>query len=167
RALAMVKFASGALRMPTFLRFTAAATTTVLLSFATFVLAPSGVIGPLGFGSVALASPAGAAQERVQERETKTIEKEKPAEPTPPPPKEEQSVTEHSIKLGGATIPYKAVAQTILLKNEKDEPQALIYSTTYTRTDVKDLSQRPISFIYNGGPGSASVWLHMGAFGPR
>jgi len=107
------------------------------------------------------------AQERTQEKETKTVEKEKPGEPTPPPPKEESSVTEHSIKIGAQTIPYKAIAGTILLKNEKDEPQALIYSTTYARSDVKDLSQRPISFIYNGGPGSASVWLHMGAFGPR
>jgi carboxypeptidase C (cathepsin A) len=107
------------------------------------------------------------AQERAQERETKTSEKEKSAEPTPPPPKEESSVTEHSIKIGGQTIPYKAIAGTILLKNEKDEPQALIYSTSYIRTDTKDVSQRPISFIYNGGPGSASVWLHMGAFGPR
>jgi carboxypeptidase C (cathepsin A) len=109
------------------------------------------------------------AQEHPQEHETTrtTVEKEKPAEPTPPPPKEESSVTEHSIKLGGQTIPYKAIAGTILLKNEKEEPQALIYSTTYARTDAKDLSQRPISFIYNGGPGSASVWLHMGAFGPR
>src|SRR6267142_1354637 len=64
-----------------------------------------------------------------QEKETKTIEKEKPAEPTPPPPKEESSSTDHSIKIGGQTIPYKVVAQTIMLKNEKEEPQALIYST--------------------------------------
>src|SRR5260370_31384650 len=106
------------------------------------------------------------AQERTQEKETKTLEKEKPAEPTPPPPKEESSSTEHSIKIGGQTIPYKAVAQTIMLKNEKEEPQALIYSTSYFRTDSKDPA-RPISFIYNGGPGSASVWLHMGAFVPR
>jgi carboxypeptidase C (cathepsin A) len=106
-------------------------------------------------------------QERARETETKTTEREKPAEPTPPPPKEESSATEHSIKIGGQTISYKAIAGTILLKNEKEEPQALIYSTTYTRSDVKDLTQRPISFIYNGGPGSASVWLHMGAFGPR
>ena len=55
----------------------------------------------------------------------------------------------------------------ILLKNDKDEPTALIYSTAYTRTDTKDATQRPVSFIYNGGPGSASVWLHMGAFGPQ
>src|SRR6266403_3758518 len=101
-----------------------------------------------------------------QEKETNTVEKEKPAEPTPPPPKEESSSTDHSIKIAGQTIPYKAVAQTIMLKNEKEEPQALIYSTSYFRTDSKDPA-RPSSFIYNGGPGSAPVWLHMGAFGPR
>src|SRR5713226_9277293 len=115
---------------------------------------------------LALTPLAASAQERTQEKETKTVEKEKPAEPTPPPPKEESSSTDHSIKIAGQTIPYKAVAQTIMLKNEKDEPQALIYSTSYFRTDSKDPA-RPISFIYNGGPGSASVWLHMGAFGPR
>src|SRR5947207_5726862 len=83
------------------------------------------------------------------------------------PPKEESSVTEHSIKLGGQTIPYKATAQTILLKDDKGEPTALVYSTAYTRSDVKDLSARPVAFVYNGGPGSSSVWLHMGSFGPR
>jgi carboxypeptidase C (cathepsin A) len=89
----------------------------------------------------------------------------KPA--TEAPPKEESSVTDHTIHIGGQTIAYKATAATILLKNDKDEPVASMYSTAYTRSDVKDLSQRPIAFIYNGGPGSASVWLHMGAFGPR
>ena len=92
--------------------------------------------------------------------------KNKPAEPAPKA-KEESSVTDHTLKIGGQTIPYKATASTILLKNEKDEPTALIYSTAYTRTDAKDATQRPLSFIYNGGPGSASLWLHMGAFGPR
>jgi carboxypeptidase C (cathepsin A) len=102
---------------------------------------------------------------RAQEKETKAGEK--PAEPASPLPKEESSVTDHSIKIGGQTIPYKATAATILLKNDKDEPTALIYSTAYTRSDVKDLSQRPVSFLYNGGPGSSSVWLHMGSVGPR
>ena len=127
---------------------------------------PSRLRVPAAIFLLALASLALRAEERTQEKETKTVEKEKPAETTPPP-KEESSVAEHSIKIGGQTIPYKAIAGTILLKNEKDEPQALIYSRTYARTDAKDLSQRPISFIYNGGPGSASVWLHIGAFGPR
>jgi carboxypeptidase C (cathepsin A) len=105
--------------------------------------------------------------QETREKETKTVEKDKPAEPAPPPPREESSVTDHTVKIGAQAIPYKATAATILLKNEKEEPTALIYYTAYTRTDAKDLSQRPVSFIYNGGPGSASIWLHMGAFGPK
>ncbi len=90
------------------------------------------------------------------------------AKPTPEAaPKEESSVTEHTIKIGGQTIPYKANASTTFLKDEKGDPTASIFSIAYTRSDVKDLSARPIAFIYNGGPGSASLWLHMGAFGPR
>lgn len=103
---------------------------------------------------------------RAQEKDAKPADK--PAEAAAPAPaKEESSVTDHTIKLGGQTIPYKATAATILLKNEKEEPTALIYYTAYTRSDAKDLSQRPVSFVYNGGPGSASVWLHMGSFSPR
>ncbi len=83
------------------------------------------------------------------------------------PAKEESSVTEHSIRIGGQVIPYKATAGTVLLKNENGEPIGLMYSAAYTRSDVKDFSTRPIAFLYNGGPGSASMWLHMGAFGPR
>jgi carboxypeptidase C (cathepsin A) len=81
--------------------------------------------------------------------------------------KEEWSVTDHSIKIGGQTIPYKASAGTTLLKNDKGEPTGLLYSVAYTRSDVKDLTTRPVAFLYNGGPGSATMWLHMGAFGPR
>jgi carboxypeptidase C (cathepsin A) len=81
--------------------------------------------------------------------------------------KEEVSMTDHSIRIGGQTIPYKATASTTLLKNDKEESTGLLYSVAYTRSDVKDLSTRPVSFLYNGGPGSATMWLHMGAFGPR
>jgi len=81
--------------------------------------------------------------------------------------KEESSVTDHTIRIGGQTIPYKATASTTQLKNEKGEVTGLMYSAAYTRSDVKDPSQRPVSFLYNGGPGSATMWLHMGAFGPR
>lgn len=83
------------------------------------------------------------------------------------PDKEESSVTEHTIHLGNQTIPYKATASTTMLKNDAGDPTGLIYSVAYTRSDVKDPSTRPISFLYNGGPGSATMWLHMGAFGPR
>jgi carboxypeptidase C (cathepsin A) len=80
---------------------------------------------------------------------------------------EQWSVTQHTIKLGGQAIPYKASAGTTLLKNDKGEPTGLLYSVAYTRSDVTDASTRPVSFLYNGGPGSATMWLHMGAFGPR
>lgn len=82
-------------------------------------------------------------------------------------PREEWSVTEHTIQIGGQTIPYKASAGTTLLKNDAGEPTGLLYSVAYTRNDVKDPSKRPVAFLYNGGPGSATMWLHMGAFGPR
>src|SRR5579872_1531797 len=97
----------------------------------------------------------------------KEKDKDKAAETAIAAAKEESSVTEHSVRIGGQTIPYKATASTTLLKNEKDEPVALIFSVAYIRSDVKDASQRPISFVYNGGPGSASLWLDIGAFGPR
>src|ERR1700737_2280091 len=75
--------------------------------------------------------------------------KEADSKPAPEaPPKEESSVTEHSIRIAGQTISYKATAGTILLKDEKSEPTASIYYTGYTRSDVKDLSQRSLAFLY-------------------
>ena len=88
------------------------------------------------------------------------------AKPTPIP-NEQSSITEHTIRIAGQVVPYRATAATMLLKNDKDEAIGALYYTAYTRSDAKDVSQRPVSFIYNGGPGSASAWLHMGAFGPR
>lgn len=82
-------------------------------------------------------------------------------------PQEEWSVTDHTVRVGSQTIPYKASAGTTLLKNDKGEPTGLMYSVAYTRSDVKDMGTRPVSFLFNGGPGSASMWLHMGSFGPR
>src|SRR5258708_36197821 len=119
-----------------------------------------------GRRALALSRTAPTAGARARERDPKPAEKSAETAAAAPP-KEESSVTDHIIKLGGQTIPYKATAATILLKNEKDEPTALVYYTAYTRSDVKDLSQRPIAFVYNGGPGSSSVWLHMGSFSPR
>jgi carboxypeptidase C (cathepsin A) len=84
-----------------------------------------------------------------------------------PAPKEESSVTDHTIRIGGQLVPYRATAATMLLKSDKGEPIGSLYYTAYTRTDARDPAQRPLAFVYNGGPGSASAWLHMGAFGPR
>jgi carboxypeptidase C (cathepsin A) len=111
----------------------------------------------------ALAAP----YSRAQEKENKSQEKPAEKAPEPAPAKEESSVTDHSIKIGGQTIAYKATAGSILLKNAKDEDEALMYYVAYTRSDVKDPSERPLAFLYNGGPGSSSIWLHMGSFGPK
>jgi len=80
------------------------------------------------------------------------------AAPTPIP-NETSSATDHTIRIGGQLIPYRATAATMLLKNEKDEAIGALYYTAYTRTDAKDPSQRAISFIYNGGPGCTWVPL--------
>jgi len=101
------------------------------------------------------------------EGESKKEPEAKSATEATPPPKEESSVTDHSIRMGGETIAYKATAGTILLKDEESKPTASLFYIAYTRSDVKEPSQRPLAFVYNGGPGSSSVWLHMGAFGPR
>ena len=74
--------------------------------------------------------------------------------------------TKHQIKVGGAVLAYTATAGTMLIKNEKDEPIALFGFTAYVK-DGGDPRTRPIMFAYNGGPGSASAWLHMGILGPK
>ncbi len=118
--------------------------------------------------TVLFLTPAAHVRAQAPEKESKPAEaKSAEAKPAGETPKEESSVTDHTIRLGGQTIPYKATVGSILLKDDKGEPIALLFYTAYTRSDVKDLDHRPLTFLYNGGPGSSSVWLHMGAFGPR
>ncbi|HTV59618.1 MAG TPA: peptidase S10 [Verrucomicrobiae bacterium] len=116
----------------------------------------------LAFGSSSIPSFAQEAS-----KDSKPAASDQKAPSSSEQPKEESSTTDHTIQLDGLTIPYKATASTTLLKDKEGEPTALIFSVAYVRSDVKDPSQRPIAFLYNGGPGSASIWLHMGAFGPR
>src|SRR5437667_12686081 len=93
---------------------------------------------------------------------------EKPKEEKKPPAPEEKIVqTKHSLKIGGQEIKYTATAGTILLKLEDGTPKASIFYVAYNKDDVTDPSHRPLTFSFNGGPGSASVWLHLGLFGPR
>jgi len=83
------------------------------------------------------------------------------------PPEEKTSRTTHTVRIGGQEIKYTATAGILVMKKEDGVPLASIFYTAYTKDDVADLSQRPITFAYNGGPGSSSVWLHIGALGPR
>jgi carboxypeptidase C (cathepsin A) len=83
------------------------------------------------------------------------------------PPEEKLVTTHHRAKIGGHDVAYTATTGTMLLKDDEGKVRASVYMTAYTRDGVGDLGRRPITFAYNGGPGSASAWLHMGAFGPR
>ncbi len=73
--------------------------------------------------------------------------------------------TQGSVKIDGETIEYTATAGTLVMKNEKDESIAQFGYTAYVQNG-KNKTNRPILFAYNGGPGSASMWLHMGILGP-
>ncbi|HEX2225315.1 MAG TPA: peptidase S10 [Thermoanaerobaculia bacterium] len=80
---------------------------------------------------------------------------------------EKLSVTRHSVRIGGTEVRYTATAGTLLLKEETGKPRASLFFVAYTRDGVSDLTRRPVTFTFNGGPGSSSVWLHLGTFGPR
>ncbi|MGI8989524.1 MAG: S10 family peptidase [Bryobacteraceae bacterium] len=84
-----------------------------------------------------------------------------------PPAVERISKTEHAIVAAGQTIRYTATAGTLVLKREDEKPLASIFFVAYTRNDIADKSKWPVTFTFNGGPGSSSVWLHMGALGPK
>ncbi len=77
------------------------------------------------------------------------------------------SVTQHVIRLNGKELRYTATAGYMVHKKEDGTPQANVFYIAYTKDGVKDKSQRPVTFAFNGGPGSSSVWLHMGALGPK
>ncbi len=79
----------------------------------------------------------------------------------------EHVTTHHSAVIGGQRIDYDATVGNIILKDSEGQPEAAIYYTAYIRRGVRDETARPVAFTYNGGPGSASIWLHMGAFGPK
>lgn len=76
-------------------------------------------------------------------------------------------ITEHRADVGGQRMAYKVVAGETVLQNDKDKDIASIFSVSYFRTDVKSPKARPVTFVFNGGPGSASLWLHLGIFGPK
>ena len=83
----------------------------------------------------------------------------------PEPPARWQ--TSHSIVAGGQTVEYDAVVTGITLTSDNGDAAAELWYTAYFRTNGAPARDRPLVFAYNGGPGSASFWLHMGIMGPR
>jgi carboxypeptidase C (cathepsin A) len=76
------------------------------------------------------------------------------------------SVTHHSATVNGRALRYTATAGRMPIKNGEGTTEALMFYVAYT-LEGADASTRPLTFAYNGGPGSATIWLHMGALGPR
>jgi carboxypeptidase C (cathepsin A) len=76
-------------------------------------------------------------------------------------------VTRHEGVFNGVGLNYTARAGETFLRDDAGEPRASFFSFAYTAADPGDPTIRPVIFIWNGGPGSSSVWLHMGTFGPR
>lgn len=103
---------------------------------------------------------------------------DKKTEETTPAPKDQLVETKHTITLGGKELKYTVTTGTILIKEESvkadkggesegEKPKASFFFVAYTLDDVPDKTRRPLTFSFNGGPGSASVWLHLGVLGPR
>lgn len=82
-------------------------------------------------------------------------------------PQSHQVDSQGGVEIGGTAIPYTAHAGTLVLRDAQELPIARIFYVAYWKNGVGDESNRPITFAYNGGPGSSSVWLHMGGIGPR
>jgi carboxypeptidase C (cathepsin A) len=84
-------------------------------------------------------------------------------------------ISRHSVRIGGQEVGYTATCGSIVLKEESEKegiaegekPKASVFFIAYTCDDPPERSRRPITFSFNGGPGSSSVWLHLGLLGPR
>lgn len=110
-----------------------------------------------------------------KDQDKQTEVKEEPR----PPAKDEVVTTQHSATIGGQVVDYTVTCGTFVLKEESEskgekagesegeKPRASVFFIAYTRNNVDDSSRRPVTFSFNGGPGSSSVWLHLGAIGPR
>jgi carboxypeptidase C (cathepsin A) len=76
-------------------------------------------------------------------------------------------VTKHELQLNGKKLRYRAIAAELDVADGEGKPQARIFSTSYLVDGVANPARRPVMFAFNGGPGSASMWLHMGLLGPK
>lgn len=93
---------------------------------------------------------------------------ERPENDQPPVEIEEKSSsTQGQVTIAGQSVEYTVTVGDIVLRDDKGEPKAKMTFVSYLRDGVEDRRNRPVTFAFNGGPGSASVWVHLGAFGPK
>jgi carboxypeptidase C (cathepsin A) len=101
-----------------------------------------------------------------QQQPQQTQQSEQGQQRRGPLPEEKSSITNHTARIGGQQINYTATAATYIIKADDGSPKATFFFVAYTKNDVPDRTKRPLSFVYNGGPGSASSYTHMG-LGPK
>jgi carboxypeptidase C (cathepsin A) len=108
--------------------------------------------------------------------EKKPEEKKEEKKEEKPKAEDKMVVTKHSIKIKGKELKYTVTAGTMVLKEETadrekeaegEQPKAQVFFVAYSKDGVRDPAKRPLTFSFNGGPGSSSVWLHLGVLGPR
>lgn len=119
-----------------------------------------------------LASCAGSASAQTQPAppsKVKSQTKQKQSNPTAGEKgfEERLATTQGRVRIDGSTVRYLAYSGTLPLQGKDRKPDAEVFYVAYHREDVKNLDRRPITFVFNGGPGSSAVWLHLGTFGPR
>ncbi len=119
---------------------------------------------PVAFAAGLSAQGNPAQQQRNRAPDTQAQPQQAPARPAAPP-EEKTSVTHHTGRVGGQQMSYTATAATYVVRGEDGSPKATFFFVAYTKDDA-DPVKRPVSFVYNGGPGSASSYTHMG-LGPR
>jgi len=93
-----------------------------------------------------------------------------PAKPAVEAAREQEpkfSRTQHQVRIAGQVVRYTATVGWLIMKDDAGKPVARFGYTAYTRDGAADLARRPVTFAFNGGPGSSSIWLHMGILGPR
>jgi carboxypeptidase C (cathepsin A) len=76
-------------------------------------------------------------------------------------------ISHGSVTIDGTAVPYTAHTGTLILRNAQQQPIASVFYVAYWKNGVENEDNRPITFAYNGGPGSSTVWLHLGGIGPR
>jgi carboxypeptidase C (cathepsin A) len=127
---------------------------------------PSPSAAPARRPARAEASPRPAASDEPGAGEAAAGEKAKDHE-TPREKEEPPVVTRHELRLGGRTLRYSVTTGMMPLKNEAGETEANIFYMAYVAERTGGPEKRPLTFSFNGGPGSSSVWLHLGAIGPK
>jgi carboxypeptidase C (cathepsin A) len=119
------------------------------------------------FAFIALFASLAFAQGRGGQQQQQNSEQQSgPREEFAGPAEEKISTTSHTVRLDGREVKYTATAGTLPIRLDNGQVVARMFFVAYTK-DGEDVKARPVSFLYNGGPGAATIWLHMGSFAPK